>query len=379
MFAHRQGFIHMIKTIWLAAFVLAAFGSSAASMAGQVLEEATDLSGAVMFMESHAPGMVLVAIRGGDQIVRGFGETTAGNKQEPNGDSIFRLNSITKVFTTEALVTLVADGKLRLTDPLQRYAADVKVPEFEGRPITLLDLATHSAATPREMGEAPAGAGARDWPTRVDRWKWLPTFKLPWAPGSIAAYSNIGFDLLADAIETADGKPYPDVLNARVTGPLGMKDTTFAPAAEQCKRLMTGTGIGASTTCEDTHATDGSGGLYSTGNDMAIWLRHNLAPNIVLAMSHAVYLQRQNLAAAIGFDEGAPMSGLGLGWVYLTANGAQPALLTKSGGGVGFMSYAAFAPGRDVAVLVVVNRTDFAIFAPLVGSVNSLIGALTTR
>jgi serine-type D-Ala-D-Ala carboxypeptidase/endopeptidase len=142
---------------------------------------------------------------------------------------------------------------------------------------------------------------------------------------------------------------------------------------------MTGTGIGASTTCEDTHATDGSGGLYSTGNDMAIWLRHNLAPNIVLAMSHAVYLQRQNLAAAIGFDEGAPMSGLGLGWVYLTANGAQPALLTKSGGGVGFMSYAAFAPGRDVAVLVVVNRTDFAIFAPLVGSVNSLIGALTTR
>jgi D-alanyl-D-alanine-carboxypeptidase/D-alanyl-D-alanine-endopeptidase len=369
----------MTKAIWFATMVLAMLASFAARAASPVLEEATDLSGAVMFMGSHAPGMVLVAVRGDDQIIRGFGETISGNKQEPNGSSLFRLNSITKVFTTEALVSLVADAKLRLTDPLQRYGGDVKVLEFEGRPITLLDLATHSGAMPREMGEAPAGAGARDWPTRADRWKWIATYKLAWAPGSIAAYSNVGFDLLADAIETADGKPYPDILKARVTGPLGMKDTTFMPTAEQCKRLMAGTGLGASTTCEDTHATDGSGGLYSTGNDMAVWLRHNLTPNDTLAMSHAVYLQRQSLSAAIGFDEGAPMSGLGLGWVYLAASGAQPALLTKSGGGVGFMSYMAFAPGRNAGVLVTVNRTDFGIFAPLVGAANSLIAALATR
>ena len=56
------------------------------------------------------------------------------------------------------------------------------------------------------------------------------------------------------------------------------------------------------------------------------------------ASSHAVYWQRQNLAAAIGFDEPTPMAGLGLGWVMVAANGAQPTLLTKSGGGVGFMS-----------------------------------------
>ena len=68
----------------------------------------------------------------------GFGETTAGDNREPDGRSLFRLNSITKVFTTEALVWLVADGKLRLTDPLQRYADDVKVPDFEGGPVTLL-------------------------------------------------------------------------------------------------------------------------------------------------------------------------------------------------------------------------------------------------
>jgi serine-type D-Ala-D-Ala carboxypeptidase/endopeptidase len=379
MFAYPEGLTGMTKKIWLAIVVLAVSASVAAHAASPLLEEATDLPGAVMFMESHAPGMVLVAVRGDDQIIRGFGETTTGNKQEPDGSSLFRLNSITKVFTTEAMVSLVADAKLRLTDPLQRYGGNVKIPEFEGRPITLLDLATHSAAMPREMGEAPPGAGARNWPTRTDRWQWIATYKLPWEPGSVAAYSNVGFDLLADAIETADGKPYPDVLQARITGPLGMKDTTFMPTQEQCKRLMAGTGLGASTTCEDTHATAGSGGLYSTGNDMAAWLRHNLTQSATLSVSHAVYLQRQSLSAAIGFDEGAQMSGLGLGWVYLAPSGARPALLTKSGGGVGFMSYLAFAPGRKAGVLVVVNRADFGIFAPLVGAVNSLIAALATR
>jgi D-alanyl-D-alanine-carboxypeptidase/D-alanyl-D-alanine-endopeptidase len=127
-----------------------------------------------------------------------------------------------------------------------------------------------------------------------------------------------------------------------------------------------------------THATDGSGGLYSTGNDMAVWRCHNLMQYDTLAMSHAVYLQRQSLSAATGFDEGAPMSGLALAWVHLAGNGAQPALLRKSGEGVGFMSYMAFAPGRNAGVLVILNRTDFGIFAPLVGAANSRIGTLAT-
>jgi D-alanyl-D-alanine-carboxypeptidase/D-alanyl-D-alanine-endopeptidase len=287
----------------IASFVLtlslAALAVAPSRAADPVLEEATDLTGLVMFLESGAPGMVLVVIRGDEQIVRGFGETTRGNKQQPNGKTLLRLNSINKVFTTEALVALVADGKLRLTDPLQSYAGSVKVPDFKGRPITLLDLATHSAALPREIGDAPADAAPRTWPARADRWSWLSGYRLPWAPGTIAAYSNVSFDLLSDAIETADGKPFPEVLRARVTAPLGMVDTGFAPTAEQCERLMTGTGLGGPGPCVDTHATNGSGGLYSTGDDMAIWLRHNLEANETLAMSHAVYWQRQSLAAAI--------------------------------------------------------------------------------
>jgi D-alanyl-D-alanine-carboxypeptidase/D-alanyl-D-alanine-endopeptidase len=369
-----------MRSILFALALALATVTSARAADDPVLAAATDLTGALMFLDSGAPGMVLVVLHGDGTLVRGYGETEKGNKHTPDGASLLRVNSITKVFTTEVLVSLVANGKLALTDPLQRFAGDVKVPAFGTRAITLLDLATYSAAMPREMGDVPEGANPRAWPTREDRWKWLPGYTLPWAPGTIAVYSNVGFDLLADAIETAAGQSYPDLLRTRVTAPLGMMDTGFAPTPEQCARLMIGSGLGGPATCVDSHATDGSGGLYSTGDDMARWLRHNLADaNGVLALSHAAYRPRQSMPAAIGFDEASPMAGLGLGWVTVAAQGVQPMLVVKSGGGAGFMSYLAFAPGRSVGVFVAVNRVDIPMFFGLAGAVNKLIASLATR
>src|ERR1700756_4041158 len=136
--------------------------------ADPVLAEASDLAGAVMFLDSGAPGMVLVLVRGEHSLVLGFGETEKGNGRKPDGKSLLRLNSVTKVFATEVLVSLAADGKLRLSDPLQQYAGGVQVPAFGARAITLLDLATHSAALPREMEGAPPDVNPRAWPTRAD-------------------------------------------------------------------------------------------------------------------------------------------------------------------------------------------------------------------
>ncbi len=351
-----------------------------ASAADRILTEASDLGGYVLFVNSGAPGMVLAIVRDEQSVVVGYGETEKGNGHAPDGSSLVRLNSITKVFATEVVASLVADGKLRLTDPLQRFAGDAKVPVSGPRPMTLLDLATHSAGLPREMGNPPPGTNPRAWPTRDERWAWLPDYRLAWAPGTAAAYSNIGFDLLADAAETAGGQPYPELLRARVTAPLGMADTGFTPTAEQCARLMVGSGFGGPASCVDTHATDGSGGLYSTGKDMAVWLRHNIDdPDGTLALSHAVYRPRQSIPAAIGFDEAGPMAGLGLGWVSVAAAGIHPALIAKSGAGLGFMSYVVFAPGRHVGVFIVVNRVDFGTFAGLTEGANGLVASLATR
>ncbi|UMX72302.1 serine hydrolase [Klebsiella pneumoniae] len=58
---------------------------------------------------------------------------------------------------------------------------------------------------------------------------WLSTATLKTAPGLQAAYSNLAFDLLADALSTAAGKPYPQLFEEQITRPLGMADTTFTP------------------------------------------------------------------------------------------------------------------------------------------------------
>jgi D-alanyl-D-alanine-carboxypeptidase/D-alanyl-D-alanine-endopeptidase len=366
--------------------MLAAPGAAQADSA--LLEEAVGLSGLAMFMESGATGMLLAVVDGDDHTVVGYGETAEGSGQEPDGKSVLRVGSISKVFAGGLLGSLAADGELSLTDPLQRFAPEgIRVPDLDGRTITLLDLATHAAALPRELPQdPPPDSPPFAWPTAADRFAWLAGSTLPWAPGTTAAYSNVGFDLLSAALATAMGKSYPDLLRERITGPLGMSDPVLEPSEEQCARLMTGYGIpgAAAARCVSTANIGGSGGLYSTADDMVLWLRHNLArtdpaawPSLVL--SHAPYVDRATLEAAIGFDEAGTTDGIALAWLLMVAADHRPAILQKSGGLAGFMSYIAFAPGRDVGVFVAVNKIDFGMFAGLTAGANELIASLAPK
>jgi D-alanyl-D-alanine-carboxypeptidase/D-alanyl-D-alanine-endopeptidase len=361
--------------------------------AGPLLQEAIGLMGPAIWLSSGAPGLVLGVVDGNETIVAGYGHVRPPSEHseqpnpEPDGRTLFRLGSVSKAFAGELLASLVAEGRVRLTDPLRQFLpADITVPKSGERAITLLDLATHSAGLPREMGYAPDGTPPFTWPTRPVRFAWLKKQSLDWTPGSVAAYSNIGFDLLGDALEGAARQPYAMLLRERITAPLGMADTTLTPDASQCAPLMQGTGIGAPSepVCTDTQATQASGGLYSTADDMVKWLRHQLDtgnPEVwpTLMVSHAIYRQRQSMPAAIGFDEGAPMAGLALAWVMRAAHGGTPMILDKSGGGGGFMTYVAFAPGRRVGVFVAVDRVDFGMFLGLVNAADELLASLTTR
>jgi serine-type D-Ala-D-Ala carboxypeptidase/endopeptidase len=349
------------------------------------LEEAAGLAGLAMFLDSGAVGMVLAVVDDDDQIVLGFGETAEGSGQTPDGKSLLRIGSNSKVFAGELLGGLAAAGEVGLTDPLQRFAPEgVHVPDFDGRAITLLDLATHAAAMPRELPlDPPPNSPPFAWPTAADRFAWLADYSLPWAPGSIASYSNVGFDLLGAALATATGESYPDLLRERITGPLGMVDTVLEPSEQQCARFMTGYGIpGASAEpCVSTANIGSSGGLYSTADDMVLWLRHQLSRGDpaawpTLALSHAAYLERTTLDAAIGFDEAGTMDAIALAWLVEQPAEHRPMILQKSGGLAGFMSYTAFAPGHGVGAFVAVNKIDFGMFAGLTAGVNDLVASL---
>src|SRR4029077_10301840 len=130
--------------------------ASAARAEDIVLKDAASMSGGVMWLTSGAPGLVLAAVRGGDPLLLGFGETRPGSKVEPPGRSILRMGSIAKVMAGQTLASMTADGTVKLTDPLAKYAPPgAKVPAFAGREITLLDLATYTAGLPRELPDVP--------------------------------------------------------------------------------------------------------------------------------------------------------------------------------------------------------------------------------
>ncbi|WP_433914484.1 serine hydrolase [Escherichia coli] len=94
-------------------------------------------------------GRALVVIDGNQRVFRSYGETRPGNNVRPQLDSVIRIASLTKLMTSEMLVKLLDQGTVKLNDPLSKYAPPgTRVPTYNGTPITLVNLATHTSAIP---------------------------------------------------------------------------------------------------------------------------------------------------------------------------------------------------------------------------------------
>jgi CubicO group peptidase (beta-lactamase class C family) len=222
-------------------------------------------------------------------------------------DAIFRIASMSKPVTGVAIMMLMEEGKLRLTDPVSRFIPDFKemkvavpkeskapaaaqgqaapAPEYytvpAAREITIRDLLTHTSGL--ESGSLGNRIGARVAPRDVTKtvadWvSHLPAVPLDFQPGSQWTYSPLaGMDTLGRIVEIASGQPYDQFLKQRVFEPLGMKDTSFAPPADRKPRLMTLYGrTPHGLERQDTPAWlatstffSGGGGLWSTAEDYA--------------------------------------------------------------------------------------------------------------
>ena len=305
-----------------------------------------------VFLQSGATGMVLVLVRDNQAFFRGYGETAPGSHQLPTQDSVLRLCSLTKIFTADVLAKLVADGTVRLDDPLQRYAPPHSIVPRRGSTITLENLATHTSGLPRELGTPPRGTPHFTFPDYATRWRWLPRQRLSRPPGTAALYSNVAFDFLADALQSAAHTPYPALLAHRTLDPLGMRNTTFFPTPAQCSLLLQGAHDQGP--CTVTEATAGSSGLYSTPGDMAFWLQYLLGTGVLQQdpAAQAVYLVPSSLAGQIGLDHAGQPTGIGLGWIHLLTADDLSHLVEKTGGGAGFTTYIAINHAHHAALFL---------------------------
>ena len=210
-----------------------------------------------------------------------YGHTNEQNAAPPAADTLFEIGSISKVFTGLMLAEMVERNQVALDEPVAKLLGDsMKIPERGERPITLVDLATHSSGLPR----LPTNLTPKDMTnpyadyTVAQLAAFLGGHKLAHEPGQQSSYSNLGMGLLGHALAVKGGKSYEALVRELVCQPLDMNDTMIALSDSARGRLAQGHDAdGRPAANWDIPTLAGAGALRSTATDMLTFLEANLA------------------------------------------------------------------------------------------------------
>jgi CubicO group peptidase (beta-lactamase class C family) len=183
----------------------------------------------------------------GDQLIwaKGYGTIDAQHSVPATPSTIYSICSISKLFTSVALMQQYDAGRVRLDEPVATYLpwAQLKPTGEDSGPITLRGLLSHSAGLPRES-DYPYWSGPDfPFPTREQLISKFPQQSPLFPAESYFQYSNLGLTLVGEVVQQVSGEPYAQYAKAHVLDPLGLNDTrTFMPMDLYGKRLAVGHG-----------------------------------------------------------------------------------------------------------------------------------------
>lgn len=176
------------------------------------------------------PGIAIAVVRDGKvfrKVTRGTADLAT--HAPVTGTTPFQLASTTKLFSSTAVLRLVADGKLRLDDTIGTYFADLP-PAWRG--VTLRQLLSHTSGLPdvtRTGGEIDLVAD--DWEHALPI---IANAPFQFAPGHGWSYTQTNYALLQRLVEKVSGVRFEEFVEARLFRPLGMRDTFFPDAQRRC-------------------------------------------------------------------------------------------------------------------------------------------------
>ena len=301
--------------------------------------------------ENLGVGIVVGIIDAQGRRAVAYGSLAKNDKRPLNGDTIFEIGSMTKVFTSLVLMDMVQKGEVAVTDPVSKFLpASVKVPERNGKKITLEDLSTQSSGLPR----MPSNFNSKD-PLNpyadysVEQlYQFLSGYQLTRDIGSQYEYSNLGVGLLGHVLTLRAGMDYEAMVRSRICDPLGMNNTrvTLSPAMKA--RLAVGHGPGLNEVPNwDLPTLAGAGALRSDANDMLTFLAANLGYSktpLAAAMAAEVSVRR---------PAGSPDMQIAYAWHVQTKNGNS--IIWHNGGTGGYRTYMGYDPKTRVGVVVLSN------------------------
>ncbi len=335
--------------------------------------------------KKQLPGAVVLVGRQGKVVWRkAYGNRALEPQTEPmTPDTIFDLASLTKVVATAtSMMILIERGQVRLGDPVARY-----IPEFAEmgkRNITVEQLMTHRSGFPpdndiKDYEQGPAKAFDNIWHL-------APIAEA----GSRFIYSDVNYIVLAELIRRVSGKPLDEFATENIFRPLGMRDTTFKPAARLQARI-------APTEKRDDHwmrgevhdprafllgGVAGHAGVFSTADDLAIYCQ--------MIMDHGQFRGARVLSplGVTRMTEARPSGGnasdgnaRGLGWDVMTGYSSNRGDLFPLGsfGHTGFTGTSIWIdPSSETFVVFLSNRVHPRIDPKQPADVNSLRGRVAS-
>jgi CubicO group peptidase (beta-lactamase class C family) len=175
----------------------------------------------------HVPGAVFVMVKDGETFfAKGYGYADLETRRPVDPDTtLFRVASVSKLFTATAAMQLVEQGKLDLHTDVNRYLKDFQIEEAYGKPVTLHHLLTHTGGFDDRFLRTGLTIGSPIAPLGQYLADRMPPRVMP--PGEIISYSNHGIALVGHLVEAVSGVSFTEYVDEHVLGPLGMKRSRF--------------------------------------------------------------------------------------------------------------------------------------------------------
>jgi D-alanyl-D-alanine-carboxypeptidase/D-alanyl-D-alanine-endopeptidase len=301
--------------------------------------------------QKQGVGIVVGVIDAKGRRIVSYGGLEKGDKRPLDGDTLFEIGSITKVFTALLLTEMAQRGEVKLDDPIAKYLpASVKVPERGGRQITLVDLATHTSGLPRMPENFRPKDAANPYTDYTDEqlYVFLSSYELIRDIGVKFEYSNLGFGLLGIGLASRAGTDYETLVETRTCEPLGMKSTRITLSPEMQQRFAAGHSADLVTVSSwDIPALAGAGALRSSANDLLTFLA------AVMGRTHTTLAPAMKAMLSVRRPTGQPFIDAALGWAIDTRGGSE--IIWKNGGTGGYRTFIGYAPRSGVGIVALSN------------------------
>jgi CubicO group peptidase (beta-lactamase class C family) len=297
-----------------------------------------------------AAGAVVVVVKDGTVVTqRGFGYADVATRRPVDPETtLFRQASVSKLITWTAVMQLVEQGKIDLDRDVNAYL-DFRIAPFDGKPVTMRNLMTHTAG----FEEVQRGLNSYD-PAKIPSLGAALKRQVPYrifAPGTTPAYSNFGTSLAGYIVERVSGLSYDDYVERHIFAPAGMTRSSFRqPLPAALRPLMASgymLGSGEPGKFELSSFTP-SGAMTASGADMGRFMIAHLADGGALLKPATAAQMHTTILRLI-----PPLNGMALGFYEQNINGRKA--LSHAGDSLNFHSQLWIFPEEKVGIYMSMN------------------------